>query len=188
MAGVGYFSSNQSTFLTANMANDDQPKREFERAVDQFSDSMYRVAFRMTGNRELAFELVQETFLHAWKGLDSLRDPSRMRAWIFQILRFQFSKQLRREVRYDSLPDGDAESIAEVADTARLDLQDLVQAALNQLDEEFRMPILLVSMEGIPVGEAAEILELPRGTVLSRLHRGREKLKLLIERSGELQP
>lgn len=170
------------------MPIDELPKREFEHAVELYADSLYRVAFRLTGKSDLASELVQETCLQAWQGLDSLRDRSRLRAWMFGILRFQYSKLLRRESRYSELPGGIAEMIPDKAPPSKADVQEIVQTAIGKLDESYRLPILLVSMEGISVDEAAEILGLPRGTVLSRLHRGREKLKGLIERTAEFRP
>lgn len=167
------------------MPIDEQLQRQFETAVDQHADSMYRVAYRLTGHRDLASELVQETYLQAWQGLASLRDETKLRSWMFGILRFQFSKQMRRESRTSSLSPESASAIPETGNRETSDVQDQVQAAINQLGDDFRLPILLVSMEGIPVDEAAEILGVLRGTVLSRLHRGREKLKAMLERTGE---
>lgn len=169
------------------MPIDDQLQRQFETVVDQHADSMYRVAFRLTGHHDLASELVQETFLQAWQGLASLRDQSRLRAWMFGILRFQFSKQIRRESRTSSLLPEVAGEMFEAGSDGNDELNDSVQAAISELGDEFRLPILLVSMEGMPVDEAAEILDLPRGTVLSRLHRGRQKLKEILERTGEFK-
>lgn len=169
------------------MPIDDQLQRQFETAIDQHADSMYRVAYRLTGHRDLASELVQETYLQAWQGLGSLRDHTRLRAWMFGILRFQFSKQIRRELRTSSLSPEVAGEVAESGNDGNDELKDTVQSAIGELGEEFRLPILLVSMEGMPVDEAAEILEIPRGTVLSRLHRGRQKLKEILERTGEFK-
>lgn len=170
------------------MPPDPQLQRQFETVVDEHSDSMYRVAWRLTGNRDLAAELVQESYLQAWQGLESLRDRARLRSWLFGILRFQFSKQMRREARSSNLPPEAVESLidpSDPSDTIDRETADQVQAAIGQLNDEHKFPILLVSMEGFSVDQAAEILEVPRGTVLSRLHRGRQKLKQLLERSAE---
>lgn len=158
-----------------------QPNRErFENCVHSCADSLYRVAFRMTGNATLASELVQETYLNAWRGLDSINDVSRMRAWLFSILRFQYTKLIRREGRYEtvgtglnSIPGRDRKSVEPIVDR--------VQVAMGQLPEMHKLPLLLVAMEGFSVDEAAQSLDLPRGTVLSRLHRGRQKLRLILQ-------
>lgn len=79
----------------------DQTRRElFLSAVEQFADSIYRVAYRMSGSHELAQELVQETFLAAWKNLHQIQQPDRIRYWLMGILRNQFTKQLSQETRH----------------------------------------------------------------------------------------
>ena len=72
------------------MPADLQSRELFERCISQHADSLYRVAFRLSGRRELAEELVQETYLNAWNGIESLSDVSKMRGWMFAILRNQF--------------------------------------------------------------------------------------------------
>lgn len=164
------------------MSADLQHQELFESCINQHADSMYRVAFRLTGDRELASELVQETYLHAWKGLGSLRDKTRMRSWVFGILRNQYTKLLRKLPKATQLaqPETVESSLREQAEPDSI--REMVQKAVKQLDEKHKMPILLVSMEGMSVEEAGEILDVPRGTVLSRLHRGRKQLKTIIER------
>lgn len=158
-------------------------QRKFEQCIDRHADSIYRVAYRLTGNHESANELVQETFLQAWRGLESIEDESKLRAWMFGILRNQNLKMLRKKQR-DAKADSEIlEFVAEQAsDRNTNDAIDSVQSAIALLDEIHRMPVLLVSMEQMSVDEAAEVLELPRGTVLSRLHRGRQKLKEILSR------
>jgi RNA polymerase sigma-70 factor, ECF subfamily len=155
---------------------EDARRQIFQSAVEQFSDSCYRVAYRLTSNHELALELVQETFMAAWRNLGQLQEPERLRSWLFGILRNQFSKQLARESRnrHQIL---DCEPIVS-NDTSRVAGD--VQEAVSQLEENQRLAILLVSMEGWTVEEAAEFLSVPRGTVLSRLHRARQRLRVLL--------
>ena len=162
------------------MALETELQRRFEQCVDCCADSMFRVAFRLTGNRTLASELVQETYLSAWKGINNLKDPDRMQAWLFAILRNQYSKLIRKERRVVAT-NGHLDSIAALPETNDPKKQQ-VQTALEGLDENHKLPLLLVSMEGLSVDEAAEILGIPRGTVLSRLHRGRKKLKEILAR------
>lgn len=160
------------------MAADFDKRSRFESCVNRCADSAYRVAFRLLGNEAAAKDLVQETFLQAWANLDSLADPDRMRSWLFGILRNQYTKVLRRESRVTNLDPSDCESVvqAERSENEK-ELAATVQDAVHALDDKFRLPLLLVSMEGFSVEEAASILELPQGTVLSRLYRAREKLR-----------
>ena len=152
--------------------------QRFEEYVECCADSLFRVAYRLTGNQTLAAELVQETYLNAWKSIGNLKDPDRMRAWMFSIMRNQYTKLLRLEKR--SVPTKEHLNDVSKPEIAENDTADRVQAALARLDDKHKLPVLLVSLEGMTVDEAAAILETPRGTILSRLHRGRQKLKQLL--------
>ncbi len=159
----------------------------FEQCIDQQSGSLYRVAFRLTGHRDLADELVQETYFSAWKGIESLRDDSKMRGWLFAILRNQYSKLLRKLPKTKSLNEESSEIASPDTSTAeetKLETKELVQSAMEELDDDQKLPMLLVAMEGMSVGEAANVLDIPRGTVLSRLHRGRQKMKQTLIQLG----
>lgn len=159
---------------------DKELQRTYEDCVNQCADSMFRVAYRLTGNRTLAGELVQETYLNAWKGLESLTDPKKMRSWMFAILRNQYTNLLRKESR--AAKTTDLIDCIPAREPRESETSDAVQDAIAMLDEKHRMPVLLVAMEGLSVEEAAEVLQVPKGTVLSRLHRGRSKLKELLTR------
>ncbi|MFT5299422.1 MAG: RNA polymerase sigma-70 factor (ECF subfamily) [Mariniblastus sp.] len=169
------------------MTLEHERQEQFERCVDACADSLFRVAFRLTGNRTLAHELVQETYLSAWKGIGSLKSVERMKGWLFAILRNQYTKLIRKESRAASTREH-LDSIAATSNSNEA-VVDAVQAAIGQLDEKHKLPVLLVAMEGLSVDDAAAALELPRGTVLSRLHRGRQKLKLILtaELSGVIE-
>ncbi len=157
-------------------------RKRFEVCVESCAESMYRVAWRLTGSAEAAEELVQETFSQAWQKIDSLRDQSKMRSWMFAILRNQNLKAIRKRKPVAS---PDVESIADHRHESEKNEQvDIVQRAIEQLEDDQRLPILLVSMEGLSVEEASEILNIPRGTVLSRMHRGRKRLKEIIEKEN----
>lgn len=151
----------------------------FEKCVVEHADSLYRVAFRLVGNRDQAEELVQETCLNAWNNIDSLRDETKIRSWIFSILRNQYRKILRNQPP-KALDIAVNEPLAKTDDpTLDFDQQKL-QTAIEKLDENFRLPLLLVVMEGCSVQETAAILQLPKGTVLSRLYRARQKMKCFL--------
>jgi len=165
------------------MSNETDRRELFEQCIETCADSMYRVAYRLTGDSTLATDLVQETSLAAWKSLDSLRDPARIRSWMFSILRNQYSKLVRQEKRTPTAIET-IEDMPENESQDKQELQQTVQLSISQLPEKHRMPLLLVSMEGFSVDEAAEILQIPRGTVLSRLSRARDKLKLILKQQG----
>lgn len=163
------------------MQTETELQKKFETCIDVCADSLFRVAFRLTGNETLARELVQETYLNAWRGLSSLSDTNKMRGWMFAILRNQYSKLIRVESRSVTTSD----QLTQLPGPTQLpgkmerptEHSELVQEGLANLDEKFKLPLLLVAMEQLSIDEAAAALELPRGTVLSRLHRGRQKLK-----------
>ena len=161
------------------MPEDSRLESRFQQCVDDHADAAFRVAFRLLGNRDRAEELVQETYVQAWRSLNSLKDPQKIRSWLFAILRNQYAKSLRSNrpvFPLESEPIQQAERSPDVEEA-----QELVQQAIQQLDEEHRLPLLLVAMEGMSAEDAGETLGIPRGTVLSRLHRARQKLKMILE-------
>lgn len=165
------------------MHTEESRRMLFQSAIEQHADSIYRVAYRMSGNHELARELVQETFLAGWTNLQQLEQTDRIRPWLMGILRNQFTKQLAKEVR-----NRHAALEAEPAVNDRSELaRHSVQSAIAKLDEDHRLPILLVAMEGWSTEEVAELLDIPRGTVLSRLHRARQQLKLILAPDWEIE-
>lgn len=156
------------------------PRRQkFESCVASCADSLYRVAFRLTGRHAIANELVQETYLNAWNGLDNLKDDQRMRSWLFAILRNQWKKLNRNEARNVSTQPIDEEPIGS-SPPRKSEWEDELQQAFHRLDEPFRLPLLLVVMEGMKTDEVAAILKIPRGTVLSRVSRAKQKLKQVL--------
>ena len=122
---------------------------------------------------------MQETYLNAWKNISSLSEPAKMRSWLFAILRNQWSKLLRSENRGNVTLDHADSLVAPLTDSPNY-AGDLIQESIARLDDKFKLPLLLVAMEGLSVEEAADVLAIPRGTVLSRLHRGREKLRAML--------
>lgn len=163
------------------MAPESELRQRFESCVDRCADSMFRVAYRLLGNRTLANELVQETYLQAWANVKSLQDPEKMRSWMFSILRNQYSKLIRREskIRHET---ASIDSVPQI-EKCPTDTQHWVQTAIEELDDKHKLPLLLVSMEGMSTEDAANALGVPKGTVLSRLSRAREKLKTILNRS-----
>ena len=174
----------------ANVAD----QADFERLAMEHLPSLYSGAFRMTHNRADAEDLVQEALLKAYRGFGNFEDGTNIKAWLFRILTNTYintyrAKQRRPEQEalgegeelflYRKLGGLEAATLGRSAEDFALDqLTDgEVKAAVDALPEAFRLPVLLADVEGFHYKEIAEILDVPIGTVMSRLHRGRKALQ-----------
>jgi RNA polymerase sigma-70 factor (ECF subfamily) len=165
--------------------------------------SLYSAALRMTRNPADAEDLVQETYLRAYKGFGGFTEGTNLKAWLYRILtntfinRYRAKKRRPEETDFDDVEDfylyrrmGGLEE-ARANRSAEDELMDLfpeaeVKEAVEALPENFRLPVLLADVEGFSYKEIADILEIPIGTVMSRLHRGRKALqKALYEFAAE---
>ena len=166
----------------------------FAEQAMQHMDSLYAGALRMTRNPADAEDLVQETYLKAYRGFGSFREGTNLKAWLFRILTNTFINRYRQQKRrpdetdiedveefylYRRLGGIDEARISKSAEDVLLELftDDEVKLALESLPETFRMAVLLADVEGFAYKEIAEILDIPIGTVMSRLHRGRKALQ-----------
>jgi RNA polymerase sigma factor (sigma-70 family) len=152
----------------------------FTQLVDAHYASLYRFALSLARNSADAGDLVQQTFfVWATKG-DGLRDSAKAKSWLFTTLYREFLRGRRRGARSTSiedLPPGEQDIAAEDVDrVARLDAP-AVMAALQSIDEVFRAPLTLFYLEELSYLEIAEALEVPIGTVMSRLSRGKAQLR-----------
>jgi RNA polymerase sigma-70 factor (ECF subfamily) len=146
--------------------------------IDAHYDSLYRYAYRLSGSPADAEDLTQEAFGKALSRLSQLRDRDRAKGWLFRILRNAYLHRVRDERRHrtvslDSIGDlpDDADDTAPVVDPAKL------QEALNDLDEAFRTPVILFYFEDFSYRDIAEQMDLPIGTVMSRLARAKAYLR-----------
>lgn len=170
---------------------DPATRERFERDVIPLLPNLYGAALRLTRNPADAEDLIQETYLRAYRGFEGFKEGTNLRAWMYRILTNTFINAYRKKQRqpltipdediedwylYDKLGDAGAESSAESQVLDRIPDED-VQRALEALPEGFRMAVLLADVEGFSYKEIAEILEVPIGTVMSRLHRGRKALE-----------
>ena len=171
------------------VAEDARERARFEEEVMELSDQVYRVARRLVSSREEAEDLVQETYARAFRSWRSYTPGTNVRAWLFRILTNLNIDRGRREQRAPAtqpLEEGDyflynrleAESGADDEEriVERLS-QDGIVEALSAVPHDFRDVIVLVDIGEFSYAEAAQILDIPVGTVMSRLHRGRRILK-----------
>jgi RNA polymerase sigma-70 factor (ECF subfamily) len=160
----------------------------------EYMPALYSAAMRMTRNAADAEDLVQETYLRAYRGFGGFQEGTNLRAWLYRILTNTFinsyrAKQRRPDERdLDEVEDlylyrriGALEEAlaARSAEDEMLDLftDDEVKRAMESLPEQFRLAVYLADVEGFSYKEIAEILDIPIGTVMSRLHRGRKAMQ-----------
>jgi RNA polymerase sigma-70 factor (ECF subfamily) len=167
-----------------------QRQLEFEAEAAPQKDILYNFALRTTGNPDDARDLLQETFLKAYRFWDKYEKGTNIRAWLFRIMKNSYINRYRKETREPGMVDyGDVENFydsirAESTDTNDLQekifgniLGDEVTEALQALPEDFRTVVILADIEGLSYEEIAEFLNCPIGTIRSRLHRGRKILQ-----------
>jgi len=171
------------------LAEDARERAKFEEEVLQLADQVYRVARRLVSSREEAEDLVQETYARAFRSWRSYTPGTNLRAWVFRILTNLNIDRGRREQRApatEPLEEGDyflynrleedGGAAGEERVVERLS-QDGIVRALSAVPHDFRDVIVLVDIGDFTYQEAAQILDIPVGTVMSRLHRGRRVLK-----------
>ena len=163
--------------------------------------SLYTAALRMTRNPADAEDLVQETYLKAYRSFASFQEGTNLKAWLYRILTNTFINSYRAKKRRPEMTDvEDVEELylyhrlggLEAAAAGRSAEEDVlerftdeeVKAAIDALPEQFRVAVLLADVEGFSYKEIAEMTEVPIGTVMSRLHRGRRALQKALFRFG----
>lgn len=174
-------------------------ERAFNELVHQFERRVFGLVFRMLGSREEAEDLAQEVFVQVFKAIDQFRGESKLSTWIYRIainLCKNRNKYLQRrhahqqddiEALGDRAPMSSAKgttagSIARPDDMlVGLQVERIVQDAIQQLEEDFREVLILRDVEDMSYEEIGEITGLPSGTVKSRIHRARERLREAIE-------
>jgi RNA polymerase sigma-70 factor (ECF subfamily) len=167
-------------------------RERFERDVLPLLPNLYAAALRMTRNPADAEDLVQDTYLRAFRGFSGFKEGTNLKAWLYRILTNSFINTYRKKQRQPQTVEGPDDldewylfdklggrNVELSAETEVLDKipDEAVKAALESLPENFRLPVLLADVEGFSYKEIAEIMETPIGTVMSRLHRGRKALQ-----------
>lgn len=160
---------------------DPLPEREFEARLQDSSRLAFRVAFSVLKQREDAEDIAQEAFLRAHRAFSSIRDRDRFRAWLvrttFRLALDRIRGQRRRARREDAVAlDAELEAASVEDDALRGELRAQVADAVAQLPAKLRLVMVLVAIEEQDLAAVARLLELPEGTVKSRLHRARKEL------------
>jgi RNA polymerase sigma-70 factor (ECF subfamily) len=172
---------------------DDWVAPTWDEVVRQHSARVYRLAYRLTGNRHDAEDLTQEVFVRVFRSL-STYTPGTFEGWLHRITTNLFLDMVRRKarIRFDALPD-DAERVAgrepspqQVVDDSLFD--DDVQKALDDLPPDFRAAVVLCDLEGLSYEEIAATLGIKVGTVRSRIHRGRSQLREALAHRAPVVP
>ncbi len=175
----------------------EEQKRKFEDIAFEYMDSLYSTALRMTRNTAEAEDLVQDTYLRAYRFFDKFEEGTNFKAWIFKILTNTFINKYRKKIRtpqqvqlekveFGLENENVQQGVKEWGGFDEANYEELfdddIKAALQQLSEEFRMVILLADVEGFAYKEIADIIDRPIGTVMSRLFRGRRMLQKVLEK------
>jgi RNA polymerase sigma-70 factor (ECF subfamily) len=187
------------------MTDNGEKKAWFGQCVEEHMDALYRLALRLTRNEMDAEDLVADAVTRAWCAIDSLQDRSRSKPWMFRILHNCFISNYRKksirpqETTYDEcsgntgpIAEGDGE-ISELLirqsnefmhwwanpeqEFANQLLGDDIMSAIEELPESYKVTVLLVNVEGFSYDDAADVLDVPAGTIRSRMKRGRTLLQ-----------
>ena len=166
------------------MTTDTERTNRFNELANAYSTDLYRYAMWICGNDALAKDLVQETFLRAWRALDSLKEVGSAKSWLITILRREYARTFERKVPKFT----DVEKVVVVEDDelepeARTE-RDLLRQGIMELSPKYREPLLLQVVLGYSCAEISEQLGISRSAVMTQLYRAREKLKALLQKDG----
>jgi RNA polymerase sigma-70 factor (ECF subfamily) len=156
-------------------------QRTVQRLVDEHYVALYRYAYRLSGSAADAEDLTQDAFCKAQLNFAQLRDPGRAKPWLFSILRNAYLHRARSRKQEACVSLEDIADLADVAEVSPAPLPEIdpeqLQRALNELSEVFRTPIILYYFEDFSYRDIAEQMDLPLGTVMSRLARAKTYLR-----------
>lgn len=164
-------------------------KASFEKEAIPHFDTLMRTALRLSGDRARAEDAVQETYLRAWRSFQTYTPDTNCRAWLFKILLNVLKKTAGKKRRDPLLGAEDIETSSKVVSLfptsgeEKGEGQDIL-AAVNQLPPQFRQVLWLVVVEGFAYKETAQMLDIPIGTVMSRLYRARRELRRFLAEPG----
>lgn len=156
-----------------------------ERLVKAHYPRIFRLLRCLSGNQEIAQDLTQQTFARAWPALEQFQGRASFATWLHKIAYHEYTNWLRS--RHDDAPLDEAAGIADLREARGLD-SILVSRALQQLSAELREPFVLFYMQEFSVAEIGELLDVPAGTVKSRLFTARSRLRALLQAADRVEP
>ena len=166
------------------MTTDADRTRRFNELAEAYSTDLYRYAMWICGNDALAKDLVQETFLRAWRALDSLKDVGAAKSWLITILRREYARTFERKVPKFTDVDKVAVPDDDVLEPDEQTERELLRAEIMKLDQKYREPLLLQVVFGHSCAEISEQLGISKSAVMTQLFRAREKLKAQMQKDG----
>lgn len=166
------------------MSHDTDKQVRFEELARRYGVDLFRFALWLCGNDALAKDLVQETYLRAWKALDSLKDDGAAKSWLITILRREYARTFERKVPkftdVDAIPVEDTEELTPEERAERA----LIRQGMLSLPPRYREPLVLQVVMGYSCADIAETLGLSKGAVMTQLFRAREQLKTKLQKDG----
>lgn len=170
---------------TSGLDNEAKRTSQFEAIVNAYSKDLYRYGLWLTKDAQISEDLVQETFLRAWKAMDQLKDPKAVKSWLFTIYRRENARRFEKK-RPDTSPidDINVDQFTHVEDSfAKADVIAL-RKSLKELPEEYLEPLLMQVLGGYTCDEIGEMLGIKSGAVMTRLFRARKKMRAILEDDG----
>lgn len=178
--------------MTTQQFDEQELRARFEEEALPLLDQLYGAAIRMTRNTQDAEDLLQDTYARAFSSFHTFKPGTNLKAWMYRILKNTFINTYRKKQRRPLQSDDDTVEDWQLYEAARHDSTGLrsaeaqaldalpnetVQAALEELPDDYREAVLLADVEGFSYKEIAQIMDTPVGTVMSRIHRGRARLR-----------
>ena len=171
-------------------------KERFSQEAMPLLDQLYGGALRMTRNPQDAEDLLQETYLKAYNAFDSFKPGTNLKAWLYRIMTNTYINTYRKKQRRPLVTSAEDVTDSQLYTSSSHDSTGLESAevealknmpnsriseALNSINEDYRMVVYYADVEGLAYKEIAEVMDIPLGTVMSRLHRGRKQLRELLK-------
>lgn len=166
------------------MTGEDLRQGKFRALVAAYGSDLYRYAMWICGNDALAKDLVQETFLRAWKALDHLKDEGAAKSWLITILRREYARTFERKVpKFTDVETIEVPEETELEPDDRVEIQ-LLRRNIRKLAPKYREPLLLQVVMGHSCEEIARELQISKSAVMTQLFRAREQLREALQKDG----
>lgn len=162
-------------------------QRQFDALVRSLSGDLFRYAYWLCGEEALAHDLVQETFLRAWRALADLRETNAAKAWLITILRREHARLYERKTpQFSDIMEIDLADDRDAAQPEFVGEDAVIRAAMHRLDPKYREPLLMQVLGGFSCEEIARELDISTAAVMTQLFRARQKLKAMLQ-GGEAE-